>query len=171
MNLKDKLKGNSKNNNSVPSRARSGKSQSDPDSKDTLTINTSKQSEKNANLARLLEDHGARGKALAALMDALRATVGRYCPKSKVMYQEPDHRVRASAAVDILCFTDGKPIERREQVMINVDGNEEMQRKILESPSLRAALRSKIAEADSLRAGAIEMAGNQSEQNRGNGQP
>ncbi|MEI7532878.1 MAG: hypothetical protein WCK57_00780 [Verrucomicrobiae bacterium] len=100
------------------------------------------------NLQKLLENAGARGRALNALLGALEATRSVYCPKTKTMVDEPDHRVRAAAAVDLLCFTDGKPVERREQVNINVDGSEEAQRKILSSPALRAAIRKKIEEAD-----------------------
>ena len=118
---------------------------SPPDSSEELNI------ERVNELRSLLKEHGARARALSVLMEALSATRAVYCPKTKTMYQEPDHRVRASAAVDILCFTDGKPIERREQVNINLDGSEKAQERILSSPSLRDAIRRKIDEAETMR--------------------
>ncbi len=167
MNLKDKFK-KSKIENEDASRARSAekikppKKSTQPDNQPTLNISRAKE------LRILLEDHGARGKALAALMEALNATIGRYEPKTKTMWQEPDHRVRASAAVDILCFTDGKPVERREQVNINIDGNDEAQRKIIESPALRAAIAAKIQEAEAAQAQAAVAIKESNEQNKGN---
>jgi hypothetical protein len=122
----------------------SNKSSNSPDHREGVGTRETKQ------LHKLLEEHGARGKALAALLAALNATVGRYDPKTKTLWQEPDHRVRASAAVDILCFTDGKPIERREQVNISLNGSQQAQEKLLSSPALREAIRKKIEEADAV---------------------
>jgi hypothetical protein len=132
--------------------------------KPALNVIKSEKSTKVRQLDDLLHISDARRKALKALMEALEATRAVYSPKEKILINEPDHRVRAAAAVDILCFTDGKPVERREIVQINVDGNEDAQRKILESPAMRAALKAKIEEADRAKLAAGEV-----EQNKGNG--
>lgn len=103
-------------------------------------------------LSVLLEAVGARGRALAALLDALEATTGFYDPSTKTTTILPDHRVRASAAMDILSFSDGKPVERKEVVQVNVDGTQQdAQRAVMQSPSLRAALKAKLEEAERLR--------------------
>lgn len=120
------------------------KTSTPPDNQGTLN-NSQKLSE-------LLEACGARGKALKALLDGLTATRLVYCPKTKQLVEEPDHRIRTSSAVDTLCFTDGKPVERREQVNINLDGKDvEAQKKFIDSPALRASLKQKIEEAEAQR--------------------
>lgn len=95
---------------------------------------------KNTNLAQLLDNKELRQKAVQALEDGLNATRTYWDGFAKQMFQEPDHRVRASVAVDILHFTDGKPVERKEIVNYNFDSLEELQRRAENSPAMQAAL-------------------------------
>jgi hypothetical protein len=158
MNLKDKFK-------KIENREKSpNQSRAETEIKPTQTINLSKQSTKVRQLDDLLHRFNARSKAIEALLEALSATRAVYSPKQKILIDEPDHRIRAMAASEILNRTDGKAVERQEIVQISIDGNEETQKKILESPAMRAALKAKIEEADRAKLAAGEV-----EQNKGNG--
>jgi hypothetical protein len=96
---------------------------------------------KSSNLSDLLTKKNLREKAVKVLEEALLATKVHWDGVAKRMVEEPDHKVRKDAAVDLLCFTDGKPIERREVVTLNFDSLEELQRRVQQSPALKAAVK------------------------------
>lgn len=146
MSLKDKLSKPQEPQNEHPSRVRARCA----DSQNEVEILAPEKSKGGKQLETLLTNSRAREKAVAALEAALKATRTVYCPKSKELIEEPDHRVRAAAAVDLLCFTDGKPVERRENVNINIDGQDAkaVEDKMLSSPAMRAALKRKIEQVD-----------------------
>jgi len=86
----------------------------------------------NAALGVRLEKVNAREKAVHALMEGLQAMT---------KDGSPDHRIRIQAGAEILAYTDGKPIERKEVVNVNVDSMSELQARASASPALRRSLR------------------------------
>ena len=48
----------------------------------------------------------------------------------------------------LLSYVVGLPVQRQEIVQINVDGNNDIEKQILASPSLRSALKAKIDQAE-----------------------
>lgn len=95
---------------------------------------------KNQDLQQLLDNKELRQKAVQALEEGLNATRTYWDGFAKQMFQEPDHRVRSAIAVDILHFTDGKPIERKEIINLNFDSLDELQKRANSSPAMRAAM-------------------------------
>ena len=52
----------------------------------------------------------------------------------------PNHKARLAAAATLLAYTGRKPIERRENVTVNIDSLEDLQRRYQNSPALRALM-------------------------------
>lgn len=92
-------------------------------------------------LSILLENAGLRAKAVSALEEGLAATKTYWDGVAKQMRIEPDWKTRAAVAVDILSFTDGRPVERKEIVTFAIDSLDEMQKRIQQSPAAQSAIR------------------------------
>jgi hypothetical protein len=81
----------------------------------------------------------------------------------------PDNRARESAVKLLLAYVVGLPVQRQEIIQTFIDGSKDTEAAILASPSLRSALAMKIAQADASDSSkkVVEI---EAEQNGGNGE-
>jgi hypothetical protein len=177
MNLKDKLKGNFKNEINSPHATRESKKtehrekSTNADNQDTLTIR------KNGDIRapwvsqKLIETLAERftpERIVGYIEDLLAAT---HVTKGGNII--PDNRAREAAVKLLLAYVVGLPVQRQEIIQKFIDGSLDTEEAILASPALRSTLARKIArveasEAAGIASKTIEI---ESEQNRGNGEP
>lgn len=60
--------------------------------------------------------------------------------KAKKMVTYDDCKTQTAAAVAILAYTDGKPVERREIIQRNITSLEDLRERAKKSPELRVAI-------------------------------
>ena len=58
----------------------------------------------------------------------------------------PDYKTRLAAAIIVLAYTDGKPVERREIVQRNVPTLEQLREQARNSPEMQRAVRELLDE-------------------------
>lgn len=84
---------------------------------------------------------------MKVIRDATRATHRVFDKDSHSLIEVPDHKTRLAAITLRRAYAEGLPVKREEIVQVNIDGDEEAQRRMFQSPTLRAALRRKLEEA------------------------
>ncbi len=96
-------------------------------------------------LAKELEDRNLRTKAIAALERNLFAVNKVYDLKNKELVTYDDGPTQVKAALGLLAYTDGKPVERREIITRRAPTLEDLQKQA-KSPEFRRALEELLAE-------------------------
>ena len=97
-------------------------------------------------LAKELEDRDLRNKAIAALERNLFAVNKVYDLKNKELVTYDDGATQIKAALGLLAYTDGKPVERREVITRKATTLEELKAQAQASPEMKRALRELLDE-------------------------
>lgn len=92
-------------------------------------------------LAKAIQDRDLETKALDALEECLSAECRVYDIAQKELVVYADGKTRLGAAMGILAYSAGKPIERKEVFTHNADSIEALTSRVKSSPELRKALR------------------------------
>lgn len=94
-----------------------------------------------ASLAKEIQDRDLEKKALDTLEECLGAESRVYDMSAKELVTYADGKTRLGAAMGILAYSAGKPIERKEIISSNADSLESVMKRIQSSPELRKAMR------------------------------
>jgi hypothetical protein len=96
----------------------------------------------------LLAGYGARGKAVATLIECLNAERTYYDMYAKAMVCEPDYATRRAAACALLAYDVGEPIKRQQILTGQIETTEEWVDKLSRSPAGIAALKKMVTDAE-----------------------
>ena len=101
-------------------------------------------------LQRALDEQTTDSEVIASMVDSMRHAVTTVRGGAEV----PDYRVRLQAALAILSYRHGRPVERQESisVVLNADKDKDAVKRLKHSPSLRETMKAALAEAEAIEA-------------------
>jgi hypothetical protein len=100
-----------------------------------------------SNLAKEIHARDLERKAIDTLEECLKAEVA-ICDKGAGVRILPDGKTRLNAALGILAYSAGRPIERKEIVQMTLDSTESYLDRIRKSPELRKKMAEMLADAE-----------------------
>jgi hypothetical protein len=109
--------------------------------------NNQKTPAKVGELVKLLESNDLRNRAIDALGECLSAELKFWDLTKKAIVTYPDGKTRLAAAMGILAYTDGKPIERREIITRKATTLDNLKDMAKNSPELRRSMQAIVDEA------------------------